>query len=107
MNKIPDILNPTGVQVSRLNYIGNADPYITFFFYNDQGEVFTDDKEAVTGHYLQVDIWTKNSFIALAEQVKSLMKNAGFTRIYETELYEKDTSINHKVLRFSYYEENS
>ena len=107
MNSVKSILEPTGVPVSRLIYIGNEDPYITFFFYNDQGEAFADNEEIVTGHYLQVDIWTKDSFTALAEQVKSLMKNAGFTRIYETELYEKDTSINHKVLRFSYYEENS
>jgi hypothetical protein len=107
MNSVKSILEPTGVPVSRLTYIGNEDPYITFFFYNDQGEVFADNEEIITGHYLQVDIWTKDSFTALAEQVKSLMKNAGFTRIYETELYEKDTSINHKVLRFSYYEENS
>lgn len=108
MNSIKNILEgPTGVPVSRLTYTGNEDPYITFFFYNEQGEVFTDDKETVTGYYLQVDIWTKGNFVTLAEQVKTLMEEAGFKRIYSTELYEQDTGISHKVLRFSYYEENA
>jgi hypothetical protein len=37
--------------------------------------------------------------------VKQLMKEAGFRRTTETDLYEPDTKIYHKVLRFSYVEE--
>ncbi|MDV3428358.1 MAG: hypothetical protein LIR50_15285 [Bacillota bacterium] len=107
MNTINNILSPTGVPISRLNYAGSEDPYITFFFYGEQGEAFADDKETSTGYYLQVDIWTKGNFTALANQVKSLMEDADFKRIYSTELHESDTGLNHKVLRFSHYEENS
>lgn len=106
MIKISDILESTRVPVKRLKYSGNADPYITYFYYNENGIAFADDTEIQTGYYLQVDIWTKGDFTELYNQVKKLMTDAGFKRTYATELYESDTKIKHKVVRFFYTQNN-
>lgn len=105
MNKISDILAPTGVHVSRLTYSGNSDPYITYFLYNEQGEAFAENKEIVTSYYVQVDIWTKNDFSDLYNQVLDLMTKAGFYRTFAIELYENDTRFKHKLIRFQYTQE--
>lgn len=104
MNKlIMDTLKPTGVPISFHVYSGVADTYITFFAYNEMGIVFAEDVEQIERLSIQVDIWSKGNYSALVKQVKALMIQAGFTRIYATEMYENDTKIYHKVYRF-YYE---
>ncbi|MDX1769885.1 MAG: hypothetical protein R3328_00020 [Planococcaceae bacterium] len=99
---IMNTLSPTNVPVDFLKYKGTATTYITFFEYNQQGVVFGDDEELNTRHSFQVDVWSKGNYIALVEQVKTLLKEIGFIRNSETEFYENDTEIYHKVLRFYY-----
>lgn len=104
MTKISDILKPTGVPVNRLKYNGSASTYITYFLYNEQGEAFAENKEIETSYFIQIDIWTKDDFTDLYNQVLSLMKAAGYYRIYTHEEYENDTQIKHKAIRFQYTE---
>lgn len=104
MTDISDILKPTGVKVKKLHYIGSADPYIVWFIYNENGEAFAEDVEIETGYYIQVDIYTKNDFTDLYNQVLKLMIAAGFYRIFSSETYENDTKLNHKIIRFKYVE---
>lgn len=104
MIKLSTILAPTGVKVSKLHYNGTDTTYITYFFYNENGEAFAENKEIDTSYFVQVDIWTKGDFTDLAKQVLQLMKEAGYYRIYSTELYENDTKLYHKVIRFQYTE---
>lgn len=103
---IIDTLESTNVPISFQTYEGEETTYITFLEYLQQGESFADDNEEVTGHYIQVDVWSKGNYRKIVDQVKKLLKQAGFIRKYETELYEPDTKIFHKVLRFFYYVEN-
>ena len=102
---IINTLKPIGVPVTFQNYAGKETTYITFFTYLEQGEEFADDEEIVTGHYIQVDVWSKGNYMEVVNEVKERMKQAGFRRRSEYELYEKDTKIFHKVLRFVYEEE--
>ena len=102
---IINTLKPIGVPVVFQNYAGKETTYITFFTYLEQGEEFADDEEIVTGHYIQVDVWSKGNYLEVVNEVKERMKQAGFRRRSEYELYEKDTKIFHKVLRFVYEEE--
>ena len=104
MIKLSDILNPTGVTVTKLKYTGNATTYITYFTYNEQGEAFAENTEKDTSYFVQVDIWTKNEFEDLYKQVLVLMTAEGYYRSYAHELYESDTQIKHKVIRFQYTE---
>lgn len=102
---IIDTLSSIGVPVAFQTYEGKETTYITFFTYLEQGEVFADDEEIVTGYYVQIDIWSKANYISVVEQVKERMKQASFRRRTEHEFYEKDTKMFHKVLRFVYEKE--
>lgn len=102
---IINTLKPLGVPVSFQTYTGTAATYITFFEYNQNSALNADDEEINTNHSIQVDIWSKGDYTTIVQQVKDNLKTAGFRRTFETELYEPDTKIYHKVLRFSFVKE--
>lgn len=89
-----------GVPVTFQTYSGKVDPYITFFTYLEKSEQHADDQEITTGHYVQLDIWTKGDYTELATTVHGLMKQAGFRKINFYDLYEKDPKLHHKVMRY-------
>jgi hypothetical protein len=95
-------LNSLNVPVSFQRYTGKESTYITFFEFMEQGELYADNEEKATGYYIQVDVWSKDDYIDLAENVKSLMIAAGFMKTYAADLFERDTRIYHKVIRFYY-----
>jgi hypothetical protein len=100
INALKDI----GVPVSFQVYSGTADTYITFFCYLENGELYADDIQQGTAYYVQVDVWSKGNYSSIVEQVKSAMKQAGFSFLSAYDLYEEDVKIYHKVLRFYYLE---
>lgn len=102
---ILDTLKNIGAPVSFQTYSGMATPYITFFEYLQLAENYADNVERTAGHYIQVDIWSKTDYIALRDSTLAALKAAGFSRVYETEFYEDDTKIFHKILRLFYLEE--
>lgn len=106
MNKlIIDLLKPLNVPVSFQRYAGKADTYITFHEYFTSGEEYEDDEEALTAHYIQVDVWSKVDYTEVVKRTKELLFKAGLKRLNEIDLYEEDTKIYHKGLKFYYLEE--
>jgi hypothetical protein len=103
---IKDTLEPLNVPCEFETYEGEDDPYITFFCYNEQGEKFADDVEIETGFYIQVDIWSKGNIEQLKVNVIKLLKAAGFKRKTAQDLYESDTQLYHKCIRFFYAQNN-
>jgi len=95
-------LKPLGVPVSWQTYSGTASTYITFFCYNEQGEAWAENEEIATGYYVQVDLWSKGDDSSLVDQIKSTLELEGFKRTTALDLYESETQIYHKALRFSY-----
>ena len=95
-------LAPTGVPVDFQTYTGTATTYITFFEYNQQGALYADDTELNTRYSVQIDVWSKGNYKNVVEQARTLMTNAGFTRNSENDIYERETQIFHKVMRFYY-----
>lgn len=103
MNKlIVDTLKPLNVPVSFATYNQTVDTYVVFLEYNQMSAMQADDDEYRTVHYFQVDIFSKGNYGTLTKQVKSLMKQAGFKRMFESETYEEDMKKFRKILRFSY-----
>jgi hypothetical protein len=98
-------LKPLGIPATFQKYSGKAESYITFHEYFASGDGFEDDKEALTGHYIQVDIWSKTDYTAIVNSVRELLIGAGFKRLNEIDLYEEDTKIYHKGIKFYYLEE--
>jgi len=106
INKIiADTLKPLKVPVSFQKYSGKAETYITFHEYLETGEEYEEDEESLTAHYVQVDMWSINDYMDLVKAVKNPLIEAGFKRLSEIDLYEEDTKIYHKGLKFYYSEE--
>ena len=97
---VMEALKDTGVPVSFQTYTGTADAYITFFTYLDKPEQHADDKETITGHYVQVDVWSKGDYTDLVNAVHKRMLAAGFIKQSFYDLYEQDLKIYHKAMRF-------
>lgn len=98
-------LEPLGVIVRFQRLVdtdGNPDTYITFFEFNQTGALYADDQELQTRHSIQVDIWSKVNYTKLVALVKEKLINVGFTRTMETDGFETETDIFHKIIRFNY-----
>lgn len=103
LNKlIRDTLSPLGVPVAFANYNQTADTYIVFIEYNQAPRLNADDQEVITKHFFQVDIFSKGNYLQLVEDVKERMKQAGFSRMFESETYEEEMKMFRKILRFNY-----
>lgn len=102
---IIDALKPLGVSVGFQKYSGKEGTYITFHEYLASGEEFEEDVEAFTGHYVQVDVWSKEDYGILVKNIKVRLLECGFKRIDEADFYEIDTGLYHKGMRFFYLEE--
>ena len=102
---IMDTLKPLNIPVSFQKYSEKAETYITFHEYMTSGEGYEEDEEMLTGHYVQVDVWTKSDYTELVGKIRSAVLSAGFKRLNEIDLYEEDTKIYHKAMRFYYLEE--
>jgi hypothetical protein len=97
-----DTLKPLGVPVSFANYNQTADTYIVFLEYNQSPWLSADDEEMFTKHFYQVDVFSSGNYLQLVKDVKRLMKQAGFGRMFESETYEPEMKKFRKILRFSY-----
>ena len=96
LSALKDIQVPVRFQT----YTGNEETYITFFTYLDRPEQHADDGEIVTGYYVQIDIWSKGDYTNLSKEVHQSMLAANFTKLNFYDLYESDTRVYHKVMRF-------
>jgi hypothetical protein len=102
---IIDTLAPLNVLVDFATYDNSAHTYIVFSQYNEGSGLNADDNELVTKYFYQADIFSKVNNTQLVKDVKRLMKEAGFIRIFASDVYEKDMKMYRKILRFTYESE--
>lgn len=78
-------------------------PRITYFELNNTDEDHADDTAISSRVSFQISIWTKYpaQLSPIALEVDRAMKNAGFYRTYTTDLFEEDTKVFHKPMRYS------
>ena len=93
-------LKDIGVPVRFQTYTGKEESYITFFTYLDRPELHSDDRELITGNFIQIDVWSKRDYTDLVDLVHQNMIDAGFIKLNFYDLYETDTKTYHKVMRF-------
>lgn len=77
-------------------------PYVEYEIYDENGELWEEGKETATNYYVQVDIFSKTDYTELEIKIREVMLNAGFERSMAADLYEKETKLNHKAMRFIY-----
>lgn len=93
------------IPVSFQTYRGKSNKYVTYFCYNQQGEMWAENKEIATGFYIQINIWFDTSdYEALADQIREKLESIGFQGYTAQDLYENDTKIYHKAIRMNYTE---
>lgn len=101
-NLIISTLTPTNVPVSFRVYKGTSTTHITFFEVVDVPRRHADDELMNTQKTMQIDVWSKGNFNSLVEQVKALMKDAGFLFSSGQDFYEDDTQYYHYALTYNY-----
>ncbi len=96
-----DILNLTAdKKVYFLHAENPKPPYVEYEIFDENGEEWAENKEIATNYYVQVDIFSKKDYVDLENKIKEIMINAGFNRSMCADLYENDTQLFHKAMRF-------
>lgn len=83
---------------------GNLDkkPAISYYELDNSMSSKADDEEYSSNIAIQVDIWAKipSKCSKLAIEVNSKMENLEFERTLAVDLFEQETNIYHKTMRF-------
>lgn len=80
--------------------------YITFLEYSTNPYLEASDREITTERLIQVNVWSKGNYHNLVKQVRKMLENAGFERIFEFDApYSDGDSHFNKVLRFRFIDE--
>ncbi|MFB4258971.1 hypothetical protein ACE106_07395 [Shouchella clausii] len=99
---IIDTLSPLGVPVSFARYNLTADTYIVFVIYNEAPRMMADDGEIITKYFVQMDVFSKGNYLQLCKDVKRLLKEKGFGRMFESETYDEDLKMFRRIIRLNY-----
>jgi len=75
-------------------------PALSYFEVVNKGNLFADNQEIGTEMMYQIDLWGHDSLTALAKGVDDTMTTLDFVRVGAQDLYEKDTRIYHKAMRY-------
>ena len=75
-------------------------PRLTYYEYSNRANMYADDTEITTVIRIVIDVWSKTSTTDITEKIVEIMENIGFRREDARDLYEDDTRIYHKYLRF-------
>ena len=75
--------------------------YLEYEIVNEFGTEYSENNEDYTTYIIQVDIFSTGDYTQLENVVKKIMLKNGFNRDMAVDLYEKETGLYHKALRFS------
>jgi hypothetical protein len=76
-------------------------PYIEYQVIDEFGDAFAENKEISTRYIIQVDIFSYVDYSNIEEILLKKMIESGFNRDKGADLYEPDTKLNHKAMRFN------
>lgn len=75
-------------------------PCITYYEQNNSPALVGDGKELTSESVMVIDVWSKGSTTAIAQAVDSVMASMNFRREFAGDLYESDTGVYHKSMRY-------
>lgn len=79
-----------------------ADLYIEYRILGDYERNFAGNKNLTELYLIQVDVFSKGSYKNLVSVIKTVLKEKNYTYVDGVELYEEDTKLYHKAMRFKY-----
>lgn len=96
---IINALSPLGYPVKPDVYTGTESIYFTFNYSDDRSEDFADDEPQNDVAYMQIHLFTPQTFniTNLKKQARMKLFQAGFTYPSIQQFYENDTKMNHVV----------
>lgn len=77
------------------------DLYLEYEIVNEYGVEYSEGNEDYTTYVIQVDIFSTEDYTQLENVVKKIMIQNGFERDIAADLYERDTGLYHKAMRFN------
>lgn len=109
IQKVADILKPLNVPVQyilRPNISGNSRIGISYHFFNEGYNLYSDGEGKEFGGILQVDIFSTMDYSDVVKQTIELLQNNGFRLAYSGDNDDSFSNVKyyHKVLRFNYVE---
>lgn len=75
-------------------------PCITYYEQNNSPALVGDGRELTTESVMVIDVWSKSSTTAIAQAVDNIMAGLHFVREFAGDLYETDTGVYHKSMRY-------
>ena len=75
-------------------------PCISYTFISDVGALYSEDEEDIEHSEIQINIFSKGSTTAIAETVKQVLKENGFTKGRAFSRFDKQTSVYIYTIRF-------
>ncbi|RXM57213.1 prohead protease [Clostridium tetani] len=79
----------------------NKKLYLEYEIVNEYGAEYSEGNEDYTTYIVQVDIFSTGDYTQLEKVVKKVMIQNNFNRDMAVDLYEKETGLYHKAMRFS------
>jgi len=79
----------------------NKSMYLEYEIINEYGTEYSEGKEDYSTYVIQVDIFSTGDYTECEEVVKKVMIENGFNRDMAADLYEKETGLYHKAMRFN------
>lgn len=79
----------------------NKQLYLEYEVINEYGADFSEGEEDFTTHLVQIDIFSTGDYTELEETVKKVMTANGFRREMAADLYENETGLYHKAIRWN------
>lgn len=80
----------------------NKTMYVEYEIFDENGEAWSEGIEIATNYYVQVDIFSTGDYTIVENKIKEKMINAGFERSMCADLWEQDTQLYHKAMRWVY-----
>lgn len=97
-----EILNLTGdKKVHFLHAKNPITPYLEYEVVSEREAYSQEGNEKYTSYLIQIDIFSKSDYANLEEVVKKELIKNGFNREQGADLYEKETGLYHKAMRFN------
>lgn len=75
-------------------------PCITYYEQNNSPALVGDGKELTSESVMVIDVWSKGSTTVIAQAVDNVMASLRFVREFSGDLYETDTGVYHKSMRY-------
>lgn len=97
-------VNGVSVPVSFMFYQGHGEPYVVYMQQDADNSLSGDDDLIGYVDYYDFDVYSKDNYTQIIEQIKALLKQNGF--VWQPsrtgpDMYEVETGYYHKTLNFA------